>query len=418
MPPSLAPSDSLPPLTTVARALQVTTEWLAHECACPSPTAPQWDDFHWRIAMAVAAMQGVSPLLSRTLRWRGPGPWQGFVAEQWQHTLERHGRIDELIARIDTHARQRGIALLALKGAALHALAVYGAGMRPMADVDLLVNDADSAAAVSLLAALDYEEIYRTRRERTFAPRASGHPHGLGEHAGNAIKIELHTRIAERLPVREYSISELLLPPRAEAGLHSYRCVADLMTHLLLHAAGNMRSRTLRLIQLNDIAALAPLLDLRQWQRVLSHQRAGTGAARWAYPPLALTARYYADVIPAPVLARARAACRGVLAGIGARQRLSDVSLSHLWVEFCPGIEWCSSLTEVMRYMRGRAFPDRHMRGEVRTCETTQIWALESPWSALSRSSRVRRWLFSRVPRMATLWSVRAAGAWADESGA
>ena len=41
------------------------------------------------------------------------------------------------------------------------------------------------------------------------------------------------------------------------------------MRHLLLHAAGNMRAHALRLVQLHDIALLAPRLDAAAWERLL-----------------------------------------------------------------------------------------------------------------------------------------------------
>ena len=59
----------------------------------------------------------------------------------------------------------------------------------------------------------------------------------------------------------------------------------------------------------------------------------------WALPTLALAEHYYGAFVPtaamdAPPLQHAapRRAAR--------RQRLSDVSLSRLWVDAFPGIEW------------------------------------------------------------------------------
>ena len=45
------------------RCLRTTTELLAQELAAPTSEPPRWSEFEWRIACAVAAMQGVSPLL-------------------------------------------------------------------------------------------------------------------------------------------------------------------------------------------------------------------------------------------------------------------------------------------------------------------------------------------------------------------
>jgi hypothetical protein len=389
------------------RILRETTERLAGECARPTTLTPEWSEIHWCIAKAVAAMQGISPLLSRRLRWRGPESWRRFLNEQWQHTYFRHQRIKELTARIDARARAAGIAIVALKGVALHELGIYETGMRPMADIDLLVNHPDAAASCALLETLGFCECYSTRRDRTFAPSGPRPAATFGESAESAINIELHTDIAERLPVREASITGLLLPQPADAGLHHYGSATALMTHLLLHAAGNMRARSLRLIQLNDISALSARLEGTDWDCVLG--LGGRARAWWAFPPLALTARYFPWAIPSEVLARASAACPRVLRYVSRGQRLSDVSLSHLWIEFCPGSEWCDSIPELLRYMRARTFPSPETRAEVQTCETTQPWVWNSPWTQSSRVGRVARWVLSRTPRVPTMWSVRAA---------
>ncbi|HEY6451119.1 MAG TPA: nucleotidyltransferase family protein [Steroidobacteraceae bacterium] len=401
-------SAPLPSLKLVDRALRATTERLAHECASPLSAPPQWDDLHWCVAQAAAAMHGVSPLLRRTLRWGGPRAWQDFLEDQRQQTLYRHRRIVELVSQLHLRAQAARIAAVALKGVALHELGVYAPGTRPMADVDLLVAARDAAAGSVLLGAMGYEERYSTWRERTFEPsRAVAAALGLGEHAENAIKIELHTRVAERLPVREAVITELLLPPPTAFGVNPYGSLAALMTHLLLHAAGNMRSRSLRLIQLNDIAALAARLDSRDWQWVLERERSVRGG--WSFPPLALTACYYPGAIPAAVLHGAYTACSGLLRSVSIRQRLSDVSLSRLWMQLCPGIEWCGSVAEALNYVRARAFPSREARAAVQMCDSTQLWAVHSPWTRLSRTRRIARWMVRRPPRAATMWPVHAA---------
>ena len=133
-----------PPPAVVQAALFKITETLAGELARPTDSTPDWSDFEWSIAKAVAAMHGVSPLLSTSLRWRGPAGWVNFLEEQRVHTANRHARIGELLRRLDQSTQEEGIAAMALKGAALHALGLYTAGERPMADLDLLVRPRDA----------------------------------------------------------------------------------------------------------------------------------------------------------------------------------------------------------------------------------------------------------------------------------
>src|SRR5277367_4448711 len=109
-------------------ALTEVTERLAHELAHPTSKAPDWSDFEWNIAKAVAAMHGVSPLLLSSLRWRGPEDWMHFLEEQRVHVTQRHTRIEKLLLQIDQSAREAGIAIITLKGVALHALGLYTCG--------------------------------------------------------------------------------------------------------------------------------------------------------------------------------------------------------------------------------------------------------------------------------------------------
>ena len=130
----------IPDAEVVQAALRSTTEKLAHELARPTDTAPTWSDFEWRAARAAAAIHGISPLLAARLRWRGPQGWDAFLVEQRGHTEIRHQRIDALAKLFDERARKVGLPIIALKGAALHAMGVYVPGERPMADLDFLVR--------------------------------------------------------------------------------------------------------------------------------------------------------------------------------------------------------------------------------------------------------------------------------------
>src|SRR5882762_2578698 len=115
----------IPEPVALDRTLRKITEVLAKELACPTQAAPDWSEFEWIVARAVAAMHGVSPLLSRVLRWQGPAGWRGFLEEQRAHTAKRHVRIEDLLLRLNQRAREAGVAAVALKGVALQAVGVY-----------------------------------------------------------------------------------------------------------------------------------------------------------------------------------------------------------------------------------------------------------------------------------------------------
>ena len=275
----------LPPINQVAAALRKTTEVLAHELAVPANEAPPWSEFEWHIARAVSAMQGVSALLHSRLRWQGPQGWRRFLAGQHDQSMARYRQIAGLLEAIDSRARREGLAVVALKGAALHASDIYAAGERPMGDIDLLVWNADAAGISRVLEACGYAAAFDTHRHQVFQPHLRKAAGGgtLGEHADSPINIEVHTRIAEQLPVTAVDITRFLVPPAAHSGINEYPSPAALMLHLLLHAAGNMRARALRLIQLHDIALLARRLGSRDWEELLAMRPNGRDdcGGRW-----------------------------------------------------------------------------------------------------------------------------------------
>lgn len=397
--------ERLPSLSTLAAGLRKTTETLARELASPTHQAPCWNDLEWRLAQAAAAIHGVSSLLSTRLRWRGPQAWQRFLDEQRLATLERQRRLFKLIQQLDARSKQAGLALMPLKGVALHELGLYEPGERPMADLDLLVQPERAQAAAEVLAEFGYVETQNMWKHRILEPIANRHVHGsLGEHANNPLKIDLHTCIKERLPLSEVDITDSFLPACALPGMNAYSSAAALMRHLLLHAAGNMQNRGLRLIQLHDIALLAERMSDEDWCALLE---AGT-PPWWALPPLQLMARDYPQAVPEFVFAALRKHCPWWLRVATDRKTVTDFSLSSLPVTAFPGISWSRSPIECMRYMQRRLRPSRADLG-TRKYLAAQPWGLESPWPHLSQWRRILRWIVHRPPRVETLYVIRLA---------
>jgi hypothetical protein len=389
-------------------ALRKITEGLAKELGSPTQRAPDWSDFEWTVARAVAAIHGVSPLLSRALRWRGPADWVKFLEKQRSHTALRHGRIEGLLRLIDHRAREAGIAAVALKGVALHALDVYRAGDRPMADVDLLVRPEAARGAVKMLEGLGYAESSASWKERIFTPIDHQDASALGEHAGNDIKIELHDRICERLPWRLTDISELIHPVEPLPGCTGYPSKASLMSHLVLHAAGGTAFQSLRLLHLHDLSRLSTRMSQVDWEQFLDSRHV-VGALWWAFPPLEMTSRYFPSTIPTEVLTAVAADCPYWLQLASRRRSLCDVSLSHLWVDAFPGIEWTRTVGELIEYAASRLRPSAAQLAQREYAARNEGWARQEQWAKLSQGRRILRWMTSRPTRPATMHAVRAA---------
>jgi hypothetical protein len=399
--------STVPSPTTFKGTLRKITETLAGELACSTQRAPDWSDFEWKIACAVAAMHGVSPLLSKTLRWQGPAGWMTFLEEQRIHTATRHRRIAELLQNIDERGRAAGIAAVALKGAALHAIGLYAVGERPMADIDLLVKPADTERMAGLLKSLGYYESCAFWKERVFITPVVGHAvGGLGEHSNNNVSIELHERICERLPWRITDVTDLVFPTQAHPGVNAYPSTASLMIHLLLHAAGAMAYQALRLLHLHDLAQLSSRMTEVDWDQVLAQRR--PGGLWWAFPPLNLASRYFPSRIPSRVLAALADDCPYVLHLVSRRRTLYEVSYSYPCVKALPGVEWAQSFREVLEYTVSRGRPSAEQIALREHSAKTDAWASQS-WARLSQRQRIVRWVTSRPPRAVTMHAVSAA---------
>ena len=162
-------------------------------------------------------MRGISGLLAAGLRWQGHAEWQEFLTTQRATWQPARGASRSSSERIDLQLKARGAGGLALKGAALHAFGALPDGRRPMADVDLLVRPQDLDAATAALTALELHESHRTVKHRVFITRQTAPVGAFGEHAGNQIKVELHERLCEFLPLQATDITAQVLPGRLPA---------------------------------------------------------------------------------------------------------------------------------------------------------------------------------------------------------
>lgn len=393
----------LPPLKIIRAGLRRTTEAIASELAHPGSATPAWNDLEWRLAMAAAAAHGVSPLLWQSSGWRRPH-WRRFLEDQREHVAIRHARIAALLAQIDARARDAGLAMTPLKGAALHALGIHAPGDRPMADIDLLIDEDDIDAATRLMQETGYVQSFDHWRHRVFKPAAGTPSVVLGEHRDTPVNIELHTRIRERLPVSVIDITGRIRPRYPEPGLNPYPSRGALLAHLLLHAAGNICGRSLRLMHLHDIALLARSMQPEEW--VFLWQ---ADACWWAWPPLRLVARYYKDAIPDVVLATLARDCPPLLRTASRRQTLTKVSCSELWLHAFPGLEWSRGAPDATRFIAGRIRPSAEKRRERADMTRTQLWLQDRDWITATQRKRILTWLIRKVPRMDMMYVVRAA---------
>jgi hypothetical protein len=389
-------------------ALRKITEALAVELVSPGENVPEWSDIEWTVARAVAAMHGISPLLGRNLRWQGPLAWSSFLARQKSHTQGHCARIFAMLQLIGDGARAAGVPVMALKGAALHTIGLYAIGERPMADIDLLVRPMDAPRLVGVLKTLGFVESFANWKERVFIPVVSRVPDALGVHSDNDIKIELHERICEKLPWNVTDISQFMFPRDPHPGLNAYPCRAALMSHLLLHAAGTMPTRSLRLLNLHDIAELSATMSEQDWEQVLALRPSGQ-PPWWAFPPLKVASRYYPAKIPVDVLGAMAGCCPFLLRKNIGRRTLYDVSFSYPWVNAFPGIEWSRSIGELLGYAANRMRPTTRDFKLRSVSADAEFWMSRNEWTRLSQGRRILRFMTSRHMRPPTRYAIQAA---------
>ena len=88
---------------------------------------------------------------------------------------------------------------------------------------------------------------------------------------------------------------------------------------------------------------------------------------------------------------------------------LTSASCSNLWLSALPGIEWSRSLQEATAYLRNRLNPSEENRQERADMVRTQLWLQDQSWVTLPHRRRLLTRLTRPVPRMDTLYVVRAA---------
>jgi hypothetical protein len=236
-------------------------------------------------------------------------------------------------------------------------------------------------------------------------PRAPG---SYGENTGNPLKIELHSRIAEALPIEETDITASIVPATRGPGVNPYASLAALMRHTCLHAAGNMRANAMRFIQIFEIAQLARHLAASDWRELLGEET--PGKTWWLFPPLSMAARYVPGSVPGAVLDEVRRACPRRLRARYDDVGVCEVSWSNLRIPALPGHEWSRTPTETLHYIRSRVWPSRGSRDELANLtQTVNPHLLRLPWYGVSHAERILRWVFTRPSRVQTISVVSAA---------
>lgn len=286
---------------------EVVTEWLRP--AGPGAVALQtaaWGESEWEAARKAALVHGIAPLLASRLT--GTPAWSIFAPRLREYCAAQYAlnqrrlalMLDDLGAILGA-AAAHGVAVLPLKGAVLAARFYKEPALRPMADLDLLVRPAHIERMDAAMVRLGFHLAEETPRHRAYLRGEPTVASWDGEHPDNPRGVEIHAFVGERLRAISYDITESLwrgVMAGSYAGtLGLVLRPGALLEHLLIHTCHNMVNRRLRLIQLYDIALVAPSVDPPAW-RAMADAALKAGEARLLYAPLALAEALFGPLAP------------------------------------------------------------------------------------------------------------------------
>jgi Uncharacterised nucleotidyltransferase len=217
------------------------------------------EEFRRKAAFA-ASVQGLAPrlaalpdldLLPPDLRLHLEGE-AGRCAARGQ-------RILGLLDRVGSALAAEGIRALPLKGSALLLRGEIPAGLRPMADLDLLLDsEADVRRAAGLLTAgLGYRVLWNTARHLVLAEEHEAVLLWACEHPGNPLRIELHRSFRLDLLGTVLDATPELRIATEKIGGWEVPTREALAHHLLFHAAEDFAAKGLRGVQAVDFLVLA-----------------------------------------------------------------------------------------------------------------------------------------------------------------
>ena len=275
------------------------------------------------LAAFAASTQGLSALLARARDVHTLPPLlASFLAGQAESAAARARVLRERLVETVALLRAAGVEIVALKGAVLAFRDYSEASLRPMGDLDLLLEDpsAMERASAALTGGGRWRPLYDTYRHRVFGAEGERVARPATEDPENPVRLELHTSF--RLPVlgRWFDASAEVRSKTETLTLDGVAVTVPArpatLRHLLVHAAEDFAGLGLRGIQAHDFR----LLSCRHGPLAvpITREDRSAGVAPLAYAasaveglfPRSFDPRFLGDLaatVPAPLRLRAAA---------------------------------------------------------------------------------------------------------------
>lgn len=305
-------------------------------------TGVKWNDTEWRHAEAVATIHGIAPLLHHHAVPGGaaaPTRWIDFLGREASRNRERIARVLDLRERLAAANRASDLSMVFLKGSDFADRLYPDASLRPMADLDVLVEPSSLARLDQTARSVGFRRIGKTLRHVMYSWQGRVEWHGRGESAENPIKLDVHCSVPGVSPRASGAFTRFAWARAVHRGAPGMRRLglddACLICHLLLHSSENIAARAARIVHLIDLQRM--FQSRTDWTEVTGIVR--TYRLGWRiYPALVMLDRYFPTTVPATLFNVAKRdasffAKRIVRSGIG---RFSLCNLADLdpWTSF------------------------------------------------------------------------------------
>ena len=267
----------------------------------------------WDEVVALAAWQRSSCLLGYNLGAAGvsdqvPAPVAEVLRSAYTETAARGMRLGAELERLLVALSGADVDVMLLKGAALVPDYYDDPGLRPMADLDLLVHEADLERADGILRDLGLREPpgYESATYRQHV-RSHGHHWPPLVSLDGVVAVELHRRLGPRDSLLDFEVDRLWAraqPVTRGAATCWAPSPADLLMHSCLHFLGHHSCKSYGALgQLADVALLVErgghAID---WDGVVVEARR-MGVTRSLHFALVLTVELLGTAPPPEVLA-------------------------------------------------------------------------------------------------------------------
>lgn len=211
-------------------------------CGAPTPTPlrKRLTEAQWHWIAQTARDHRLLPLLHAAARAGPADLWPDQLIEQAEASYRTHSMrwltLQSAMRQIGTRMAEAGIGYVFLKGATLASTVFPEPALRPLRDLDILVEDTRAIDAQGLLDEMGY----RPLPGRSAKPKAGHYQLPALHHPGTRVTVEVHRSLASGLAYDPAPLAQRLLATAQEHNIANRPVLlaepAALYCHLLLHA--------------------------------------------------------------------------------------------------------------------------------------------------------------------------------------